>query len=91
MADPAELPREELERGRDLGAATYLSAYIHLMLRELGIAHFASDTAGVNSMVEQMVEPMNIATEAIWRALMDDHSGEMEKVLERFRESLDAI
>lgn len=89
MAEPTKIPREELERMRDLGAVAYHSAYIHLMAHELGVD--VSDTEFISDMVVRMIEPMNLATEAIWRAMMNDHSGEIEKVLERFRESLDNI
>lgn len=85
MADPSKMPREELERAKDLGAAAYCAAYIHLMARELGIDE--TDTEGIRTMIVQMVEPMNHATEAIWRALMNDNVGK-EEVLIRFRQSL---
>lgn len=85
MADPSKMPREELERARDLGAAAYCAAYIHLMARELGIDE--SDTDGIRTMLVQMVEPMNHATETIWRALMNDNLGK-EQALIRFRQSL---
>lgn len=85
MSDPEELSREELERARDLGAVTYCGAYVHLMGRELGVD--TSDKESLNHMLLQMVEPMNQATEAIWRALMNDHVGK-EEALIRFRKSL---
>lgn len=83
MSDPAQLPKEEVERARDLGAVTYCAAYIELMARELGI----NTREGVNQMVSEMIEPLNYATEAIWRALMSDNLGK-EETLIRFRQSL---
>jgi hypothetical protein len=59
------------------------------MARELGVDD--SDYSAIQAFVEQMVEPLNIATEAIWRALMNDSPEDMEKVLERFKDSLKAI
>lgn len=87
MADPSRIPRDELENKRDLGAVIYCGAYIELMRRELDVP---MDKAGMNEMITLMVEPMNHATEAIWRALMSDHKG-LEEVLERFRQSLDQL
>lgn len=89
MVDPSSIPKEELERTRDLGAVTYCRSYILLMARTLGVD--MADTKAANSMTLQMVEPLNHATEAIWRALMDDRSGEIEKALDRFRQSLDRL
>lgn len=87
--DLTKASREEIERIRDLGAVAYLRGYIRLMVRELEIDE--SDVEGMNHMLLQMVEPLNIATEAIWRGLMNDKPEEMEKVLARFKESLDQI
>jgi hypothetical protein len=88
MVDPSSIPREELERTRDLGAVTYCRSYILLMARELGVD--MADTKTANSMTLQMVEPMNHATEAIWRALMEDHEGK-ERALERLQQSLERL
>lgn len=85
MADPSQLPREEVERARDLGGTTYCAAYIELMIRELGIN--SASREGFNEMVIEMVAPLNIATEAVWRALMHDHLGK-EEALIRFRKAL---
>lgn len=87
MADPAELPRAELERARDLGAATYLSAYFHLMTRELGVD---ADTLGVQGMALVVLDPMNHATQAMWCAMMEDRPGK-EAALMKFQQSLDAL
>lgn len=81
--------KEEVERIRDIGAVAYLRGYIRLMVRELGLDE--SDTEGMNHMLLHMVEPLNVATEAIWRGLMKDKPEEIEKVLARFKESLDQI
>lgn len=84
-----DLSNEAVKRIRDLGAVAYLRGYIRLMVRELDIDE--SDTEGMDHMLLQMVEPLNVATEAIWRALMSDKSEEMEKVLARFKESLEPL
>lgn len=84
-----DLSQPEIERIRDLGAVAYLRGYVNLMARELDID--TSDIEGMNHMVVLMVEPLNVATEATWRALMNDKPEEMEKVLGRFKESLDKI
>jgi hypothetical protein len=84
-----DLSREEIVRIRDLGAVAYLRGYVRLMARELGIDE--SDSDGLDAMVVEMVEPLNVATEAAWRALMKDKPEDMEKVVARFKESLDQI
>ena len=84
-----ELTKEAITRMRDLGAAAYLRGYVHLMVRELEIDE--SDTEGMNHMLLLMVEPLNVATEAIWRAMMKETPEEMEKVLERFKAELDKV
>lgn len=71
-----------LRQARDLGAATYMTSYLHLMMRELGVDD--SDNVAVNAMAAEMVEAMNLATETTFRALMKDHEG-VEKTLEKFR------
>lgn len=88
MVDPSTVPTEELERTRDLGAVTYCRSYILLMARALGVD--MTDTKAANAMTLAMVEPMNHATETIWRALMDDQKGKKE-ALKRFHQSLDVI
>lgn len=88
MVDPTKLPQGELERARDLGAATYCAAYIRLMMRELGISD--RDTGAVNDMMLKMIGPMNAATDAIWRALMEDHKG-MRDALQHFEAELTKI
>jgi hypothetical protein len=84
MADPNALPREELEKMRDTGAIMYGLGYIRLMAREIGVD---DSLEGSQEMFYQMIEPMNIAMEAIWRALMEDHIGK-EEALIRFRKAL---
>jgi hypothetical protein len=86
VADPAKLPKEELEKMRDTGAIMYGLGYIRLMARELGVTE-ADSLEGSQLMFYQMIEPMNIAMEAIWRALMEDHIGK-EEALIRFRKAL---
>lgn len=80
-----KLPVEVLQHARDSGAAAYLNAYIRLMARELDVDD--SDTASVTQMILEMIGPMNHATEAIWRAMMDDNKG-MDEALKRFHKSL---
>lgn len=88
MVDPSTIPREELERARDIGAVAYLRSYVLLMARAIGVE--MEDTKAANSMTLEMVEPINYATEATWRALMEDTDGK-EEAIERFRQSLRAI
>lgn len=93
MADPTKVPTSELQRIRDLGAISYMSAYCYLMMRELGVDGLQDGETWrqlTTDMVLLMVEPMNHATEAIWRATMRDTEG-MEKALLRFRASLHAL
>lgn len=66
---------QELRHARDLGAATYLTAYVRLMARELGIETEAFDQKQINAMALDMVEATNMATEAAWCALMKDRQG----------------
>jgi hypothetical protein len=83
-----ELNDELLRRARDLGAASYVSAYIHLMMRELGVDD--TDNQAVNALASEMIEPINLATEAAFRALMADTVG-MDHALDRLRRHLDEI
>jgi hypothetical protein len=85
MSDPAKIPTSELMHKRDLGAILYLSCYLQMMHRELGIDDVSDEYLRMT--VLQMVMPMNHATEAIWRALMHDETG-VEETIQRFRESL---
>lgn len=86
MADPAQLPTEELQRAQHLGAATYLGAYLHLVTRALGV-----DTTpdAINAMVLTMIEPMNHATKAMWYAMMNDPK--LDEALFEFRECLSVL
>lgn len=77
-----------IEHARDLGAVTYLSAYVHLMAHHLGID--ADDNAVVKAMAVDMVEPINRATEAAWCALMNDRDG-MAKALTTLKELLEEL
>jgi hypothetical protein len=88
MKQLSEVPSEELKRARDIGAVAYLRSYILLMAREIGVE--MEDTKTANSMTLDMVEPINHATEATWRALMEDTEGRDEAV-ERFRQSLERL
>lgn len=88
MVDPSAVPSEELKRARDIGAVAYLRSYVLLMAREIGVE--MSDTKTANSMTLEMVDPINHATEATWRALMEDTDGK-EAAIERFRQSLERL
>ena len=67
----ADLSDAELTKARDLGAATYLSAYVHLMARNLGVDD--RDHQGINAMAGALVEPVNLATEAAFREIGRAH------------------
>lgn len=73
MPDPKNLSNEELEHARDLGAATYLSAYIHLMARRLKVDE--SNTVAVNQLAVSMIPILNLACQAAWCAHMKDRMG----------------
>jgi hypothetical protein len=57
------------------------------MGRELGVN--MSDKEALKGMIMLMVEPMNHATEAIWRTLMEDDG--KDEAIERFRQSLENL
>lgn len=82
------LSTEELERARDLGAATYLTAYIHLMSRQLKVDD--SDNEAVNIMALDMVDILNLSTQAGWCALMGDRKG-LLKVMDNFRSAVETL
>jgi hypothetical protein len=88
VADPDSLPTSEIEHARDVGAVTYLGAYLRLMLRALGVP--TPDNDEFNVMLLEMVEPMNHATQVIWCALMEDVNG-AERALKEFKDSLPHI
>lgn len=83
---------ETLRKSQELGAATYLTAYIVRMARAMDInsQQFEADTEGVNQMVLQMIEPLNHATAAIWCALMIDATGR-DLAIERLTVALEAL
>jgi hypothetical protein len=78
----------DLEYTRDLGASTYLSAYVHLMSRKLGIDD--SDDEAVNGMALQMLDTLNLSTYAAWCGLMNDKS-EVENALKELRGAVEAL
>lgn len=78
----------DLRRARDLGAATYLSSYTHLMGRQLKIEGMEDDA--INAMALEMVEPLNFATQAAWCAMMGDHQG-MHNALRKQRLALEKL
>lgn len=82
------LSDEQLENAQSLGAATYLSAYVRRMARELGVDD--SDKNAMNLMAVEMVESVNLGTEAAWRALMNDRPG-MNDALDRLRKTLENL
>lgn len=80
------LSNEQLEYIRDQGAAIYLSAYLRLMCNHMGIE--TTQTA-IKDMALEMLEPLNHANEAIWRALMSDK--DWTTALERLRTNLQRL
>lgn len=82
------MSNEELKLAQELGLATYLSAYIWLMGEELEVKEL--DNEGVNAMAGFMVEPLNIATELVFRKLMGDEKGMAETIL-RLRAAIDTL
>jgi hypothetical protein len=74
ISESFRLSDVELEHARDLGAATYLSAYVNLMARRLKVEDSYTKEA-VISMVAEMVEPINLGTQIAWCALMNDEDG----------------
>lgn len=87
MADPAKVPDSLLEYGRDTGAVMYLTAYVRLMCRAIGVDDTNVDA--VQAMVVQMVEPLSKATEATWRAMMADD--EWTEIVEQFKHRLQEL
>jgi hypothetical protein len=83
-----KLSDTDLLRARDLGAASYLSAYAHLMARHLGIDD--SDTDAINAMALQMAKALALGTEAAWCALMSDRNG-MNNALARLQKETEAL
>lgn len=82
------MSREELKRARDLGAATYFSAYVQFMASHLEVTN-ATQTE-VNAMALAMTEPMNQAMTATWCAMMNDISGRNAALVE-FKRELDKL
>jgi len=80
--DQPELSDDDLKRAQYLGAVAYLTAYTRGMARQLGVDD--TDREAINQMVVQLVEPLNIATEAAWRAMMSDKKGTYQ-TLQRLR------
>jgi|RhiMethySRZTD1v2_1073278.scaffolds.fasta_scaffold567419_4 hypothetical protein len=83
-----DLDDADLEYTRDLGASTYLSAYVHLMSRKLGIDD--SDNEAVNGMALQMLDTLNLSTVAAWCGLMNDKDG-VENALKELRGTVEAL
>lgn len=81
------LSGEQLLQARDLGAATYLSAYIHLMARGMNIV---LDKREANAMAVEVVHAMNHATQGMWCALMKDGHG-MRNAIALYQAQLDEI
>jgi hypothetical protein len=87
MKDPSSLSDDQLERARDLGGATFLSAYVTMMARKLEVP---VDNDAARAMAMQMIMPLNLAAEAAWRALMDDREG-ADDAIGRLRLVLDTL
>lgn len=79
----------ELELARDMGAATYLAAHIWLMADQLGVTEDLNNE-NVNAMAELMVTPLNLATEATFRELMNDRTGAQD-AMQRLRMALETM
>lgn len=76
---------DELKEMQTQGAIIYLKAYIHGMGRGLNIESLPENE--IRQMIIEMVEPINLATETIWRGMMNDHNG-MQETLKRFEKSV---
>lgn len=85
---PESVSNEELRQGRDLAAAVYLTAYIRLMARELGVDEL--DDEAVRAMALEMIDSLNLGTQAAWCALMNDRPG-MGKALRRLGTAVRSI
>lgn len=83
-----DLSREEMEKARDVGATVYLSAYVHLMGHHLHIADPTKEA--FNTIAELMVDPLNLATEATWRAIMGDQEG-CDQVMAQLKAGLEKL
>lgn len=88
MSGTERLSDEQLREAQAMGAAAYLTAYTRLMARALGIDDDSPEA--INKMVMVMIEPLNNATEATFRALMNDRKG-MYKALKTLRESVEEL
>lgn len=86
MDSNANLSSADLEVIRDQGAAIYLSAYLRLMCNSMGVE---TNQEAIKDMALEMLEPLNHANEAIWRALMSDK--EWKTALARLRMSLEKL
>lgn len=83
-----ELSNSELQLARDMGAATYLSAYIWLMAEQLEIKDL--DNESVTAMALTMVDALALSTEATFRALMSDRTG-VQDAIRRLQQELIAL
>lgn len=88
MADPSEISTEDLHTHMEMAAASYVSLYTRLMMRELGVEEDDAQTR--NRFAIQMVEPLNHATHAAWCALMEDKQG-VDRAMEELKKAIDAI
>jgi hypothetical protein len=82
------LSNEELAHTRNLGAAAYLGAFVRLMARHLEIDD--SDEEALNALALEMVESVNLGTEAAWCSLMNDRQG-MDNALARLRDTVEKL
>lgn len=72
MTDKLQLTEEELKHAQDMGAATYLSAYVHRMAAHLGVE---GTTEELKAMAVALSDCMSFGTQAAWCALMKDQEG----------------
>lgn len=90
MSGTEQLSDEQLREAQAMGAAAYLTAYTRLMARALGVEEDIVNADVLKQMVTAMVEPLNHATEATFRALMSDRKGTY-KALKTLRESVEEL
>jgi len=88
MSVDPNLSTFDMMRMRDLGAAVYLSAYVHLLARNLGIDD--KDHEAINAFASALVEPVNLAAEAAFRALVNDRAGS-DELMDQLREQLSTL
>lgn len=87
MTDPSWSHEEAVEYVQQRGLAMYLGAYVNRIIKKTGVPQPEPDSTV--DMAEVMVEPLNKATETIWRAMMGDP--EWERCLDEFKGLLEGL